>query len=650
MHFWNEKSSVSESTERPNIDQNLYQKLFDVAGDSIIVCSEQGLAIECNQAALDLFVCTRAQLIGSSPADWSPEFQPYGRASTEMAGEIFARAATGEVVRFYWQNTRADGTPLPVDVTVRVARIGDHILFVIISRDVTERKQAEVVLKASEEKYRTLIETTATGYLIVDGEGRVLDANPEYVRLTGHDELRDILGRSVIEWTASHERERNARAVAQCAKEGYVRNLVIDYVDRKGRVTPVEINATVITDGGALRILSLCRDVTERKRSELELLASRQAAENASLTKSRFLAAASHDLRQPIQAISLFKDALIRTGLSGEQRQISDYLSESIQSLSDLLNILLDISRLDAGAVKSCPEPVQVEALFSQINARFSAIAAEKSLRFKLRLPFHETTVITDRNLLLDLLSNVIGNAIKYTEQGSILVGIRRRGDQALIQVWDTGIGIAPEHLDTIFEEYVQIGNPERDRTKGLGLGLAIAKRLATVLETDVVCRSRPGKGSVFEFRLPCAKHVLKQEQSRIKAAPRDTGATPGHARRNIVVVEDDVMVAKAIQLSLELQGMSVTRYANAEDALASPEIMTADFYISDFGLPGLNGIEFLDAVRHRLAKPVKAVLLTGDTSSAQITTTESLPWTVLFKPISLPRLLAAIESQDSAL
>jgi histidinol dehydrogenase len=209
---------------------------------------------------------------------------------------------------------------------------------------------------------------------------------------------------------------------------------------------------------------------------------------------------------------------------------------------------------------------------------------------------------------------------------------------------------IAPEHLDTIFEEYVQIGNPERDRTKGLGLGLAIAKRLATVLETDVVCRSKPGKGSVFEFRLPCAEHVLAEEQSRIKAAPPDTGATPGPARRNIVVVEDDVMVAKAIQLSLELQGMSVTRYANAEDALASPEITTADFYISDFGLPGLNGIEFLDALRQRLAKPVKAVLLTGDTSSAQITTTESLPWAVLFKPISLPRLLAAIESQDSTM
>ena len=641
---------MSESTESPNIDQNLYRKLFDVAGDSIIVCSEQGRVIECNQAALDLFACTRAELMGSSPADWSPEFQPNGRPSAVMAGEIFARAAAGEVVRFYWQNTRADGVPLPVDVTVRVARIEARVLFVVISRDVTERKQAEVVLKASEEKYRALIETTATGYLIVDREGRVLDANPEYVRLTGHDELRDILGRSVIEWTASHEQERNARAVAQCAKEGFVRNLVIDYVDRKGRVTPVEINATVITDGGALRIVSLCRDVTERKRGELELLASRQAAENASLSKSRFLAAASHDLRQPIQAISLFKDALIRTGLSGEQRQISDYLSESIQSLNDLLNILLDISRLDAGAVKSCPEPVQVKALFSQINARFSAIAAEKSLRFKLHLPFREMTLITDRNLLLDLLGNVIGNAIKYTEQGSILVGIRRRGDQALIQVWDTGIGIAPEHLDTIFEEYVQIGNPERDRTKGLGLGLAIAKRLATVLETDVVCRSKPGKGSVFEFRLPCAEHVLAEEQSRIKAAPPDTGATPGPARRNIVVVEDDVMVAKAIQLSLELQGMSVTRYANAEDALASPEITTADFYISDFGLPGLNGIEFLDALRQRLAKPVKAVLLTGDTSSAQITTTESLPWAVLFKPISLPRLLAAIESQDSTM
>ncbi len=567
-----------------------------------------------------------------------------------MAGEVFARAAAGEVMRFYWQNTRADGVPLPVDVTVRVTRIEGRVLFVVISRDVTERKQAEVVLKASEEKYRTLVETTATGYLIVDQEGRVLDANPEYVRLSGHGELGDILGRSVIEWTANHEKERNARAVAQCAKEGFVRNLVIDYVDGKGRITPVEINATVITDGESPRILALCRDVTERKQVELELLAAKQAAENASLAKSRFLAAASHDLRQPIQAISLFKDALIRTGLSDEQRQISDSLADSIQSLGDLLNTLLDISRLDAGAVKVRPELIPVEALFSQINASFSAVAAEKSLRFKLCFPFREMAIITDRHLLQHLLGNLIGNAIKYTEQGGILVAIRRRGDQALVQVWDTGIGIAAEHLDTIFEEYVQIGNPERDRTKGLGLGLAIAKRLATVLETDVICRSRPGKGSVFEFRLPCVERMLKEDQGQIEAAPAGTGATPGHPKRKIVVVEDDVMVAKAIQLSLELQGMSVIRYANAEDALASPEIAAADFYISDFGLPGLNGIQFLDAIQQRLGKPVKAVLLTGDTSSARITMTESLSWTVLFKPISLQKLLSAIESQDPAL
>ncbi len=236
-----------------------------------------------------------------------------------------------------------------------------------------------------------------------------------------------------------------------------------------------------------------------------ELQLAKEAAEAATLAKSRFLAAASHDLRQPIQAINLFKEALDKTGLNGEQTRISHFLSRAILNLGELLDALLDISKLDTGAVAPQPGVLGVHKLFSDIDAEFSLLAAAKSLRFKFSFPPGATALFTDGALLQGLLRNLIGNAIKYTERGGVLVALRRRGDQALIQVWDTGIGIAPEHRAMIFDEYFQAGNPERDKAKGLGLGLAIARRLATLLNTEIVCHSRPGKGSVFEFRLPLA-------------------------------------------------------------------------------------------------------------------------------------------------
>ena len=374
-----------------------------------------------------------------------------------------------------------------------------------------------------------------------------------------------------------------------------------------------------------------------------QLEQARNDAEIANIAKSRFLAAASHDLRQPMQAIGLFNDALARTDLNPEQKRISDHLVQSTRSLGDLLDALLDISTLDAGAVKASPEIIQVQALIHQIDAEFAPMAAEKSLRFKLSFPFRDMAMFTDGTLLMRLLRNLISNAIKYTRKGGVLVAIRRRGNHALVQVWDTGIGIAGENLDSIYEEYFQVGNDERDRSKGLGLGLAIARRIANLLETDIVCHSRRGKGSVFEIRLPLATNVSSSQSDTPKVAPL---AKP--AGRHIVLVEDDLMVGTATKLALESCGMTVARFKTAEEALADPDIVGADVYISDLRLPGKDGIEFLDAVQQRATKRIKAVLLTGDTAVNRIEMMRSTSWQVLFKPADLDSLLAAIEAQGS--
>jgi signal transduction histidine kinase len=235
---------------------------------------------------------------------------------------------------------------------------------------------------------------------------------------------------------------------------------------------------------------NLERLIEERTRSLRE---AQEEAQRLNRAKSEFLAAASHDLRQPLQAIRLFHAALSATRLDEQQRRMTDYLSLSLNALGDLLNALLDISKLDAGLIKVIPEAVAVERIFEKIDAEFSSLARQKGLRFKYFFPQSLTPLHTDSQLLLSMLRNLIGNALKYTERGGVLVTVRQRGNQALVQVWDTGMGIAPEYHERIFDEYFQIGNKERDRAKGVGLGLSIVRRLSRLLGTEVRCRSRLG-------------------------------------------------------------------------------------------------------------------------------------------------------------
>jgi PAS domain S-box-containing protein len=407
-------------------------------------------------------------------------------------------------------------------------------------------------------------------------------------------------------------------------------------------------------------------DIDERKRNETELERHRhdleklvedrtlalsiakESAEAATRAKTHFLAAASHDLRQPLQAIRLFNDALTRSGLDEEQKRISHYLSKAVCSLNELLNDLLDISRLDAGKVEPQPVAIEAEGLLGMIAGEFDAVSREKNLSLNLFCPRRGLALFSDETLLLTMLRNLVSNAVKYTACGGVLVAIRRRGERALIQVWDTGIGIAPEQMDSIFEEYFQIGNPERDRAKGVGLGLAIVRRLSRLLDIGVRFRSREGKGSMFELSVPLANESAKHALSIPASAGLASVASARLAGKRIVVIEDDATAGESIRLSLEMDGAHVTLFNRAEDALGSAEAMGADYYISDYRLPGMNGLQLLDAIQSNSAEPIKAVVLTGNTSPNQILRMQSSRWQVLFKPIGLPKLLSALEAHET--
>lgn len=242
-----------------------------------------------------------------------------------------------------------------------------------------------------------------------------------------------------------------------------------------------------------------------RVRFMLMLVDARERALLANNTKSKFLAAVSHDLRQPLLANELFIDALAHTTLNVEQKHYVGHLESSNRAMGEMLKSLLTIAKLDSGAIAPDLSPLSARELFAWVDAEFASVFIARQLRFKLFFPAREIVLLTDADLLRSMLRNLLGNALKYCERGGVLVGIRRRGGRAVIEVWDTGVGIDARHLEQVFDEFYQVGNEERGSERGVGLGLAIVRRQGLLISAEVGCCSRPGKGSVFFISLPLA-------------------------------------------------------------------------------------------------------------------------------------------------
>lgn len=383
--------------------------------------------------------------------------------------------------------------------------------------------------------------------------------------------------------------------------------------------------------------------VNERTKAELEKLARNLEQTMLELRqqneiKSRFLAYAGHDIRQPLQAIHLLLAGLMESGLQPKQGQTARQIESSVHALTDLLDALLDLSKLDAGVVKPHLQPLDLDAQLAQLVQEFTPQACARGLKLRLKLPAEELTVFTDARLLSSVLRNLIANAIRYTQAGGVLVSARRVRAGLKVQVWDTGIGISDEHLAHVFEEYYQVDNPQRDRGKGLGLGLSIVSRISELLELKVACRSRPGRGTVMEIVLP-----LAAARPALATAPAVEPAGFNFSGVGIVLVEDALDVAAALLTWLQAQGAQVRHYRSAEDALQDPATLVADIVLSDYRLPGkLSGLDLLNLLRARMPRDVQGALLTGDTSSKFIEQVAASGWPILFKPVH-PRELKAL-------
>ncbi|MFN0164307.1 MAG: ATP-binding protein [Burkholderiales bacterium] len=356
-----------------------------------------------------------------------------------------------------------------------------------------------------------------------------------------------------------------------------------------------------------------------------------ERAATASAQKTRFLAAASHDLRQPVHAIGLMLSALSAEALPADAKNMVERLSTSVRGLDGLFASLLDISRLDAGRVAVRAMPVEVQPLMATLEARHAPAAQARGLEFRVRSVV--ATVRADPGLLEAMLSNLLSNAVKYTDRGGVLFAARIAGGSLRFEVWDTGRGIPDESLGLIFEEFVQLENPERDRNKGLGLGLAVCRRLADLTGHALSVTSRTGQGSVFRLAAPLTREL--------PAAPATPAAGAPLAGALVLVIDDDMEVRDATKSLLEAAGVWVLIAAGGEQARAAIEsaVRYPDAVICDYRLPGgEDGVTLCRALAARIAQPVGLIVATGDDAPASVTDMQ-----VLIKPVAPQALLAAL-------
>ncbi len=383
------------------------------------------------------------------------------------------------------------------------------------------------------------------------------------------------------------------------------------------------------------------RRVTERTAALRDF---REQADRANAGKSRFLAAASHDLRQPLQSLGLYLSVMQRRLEQltdhADLREVSNKMRQSLDTMGELLDALLDISKLDGGSVTPEKRDLRIQELLERIVTDNCQQAEEKGLRFECTT--EDWVVHSDPALLERVIENFVTNAIRYTDRGRVKIECQRAGDIAKIAISDTGVGITEEELDKVFEEYHQLDNPVRDRRKGLGLGLAIVKHIARLLEHPLEVSSVPGEGSTFAVHVPfgtsCAATIEDREPAR--AEHRD-GREP-----TVLLVDDDPAIVDAMTILLSQSNFQVCSALSGDEALAHiANGVRPDVVISDFRLPGYNGVELIRRVRNATVDDLPTVLITGDTSGREIEAANLVRCTVLHKPVDTDRLISLIET-----
>ena len=491
----------------------------------------------------------------------------------------------------------------------------------------------------SEAMIRSMYHRTPVMLHSIDHRGNLITVSDYWLECMGYTR-EEVIGRNSADLLTPESRQYAREVVLpEFFKEGHCENVEYQFIRKDGSVFDGCLSAVLERDksGNPIQSLAVTLDVTERNNAERLLKTAKDEAEQANMAKTKFLAAASHDLRQPLQAANLFLYALGVNEHRPEDREIISNIAASVESLDNLLNSLLDISRLEAGLVEPQIRALPVANVIERLASEYAQIAEDEKAEIK--VVSSTAVVLTDPVLLESIMRNLLSNALKNARNGKILFGCRRHENSVTLEVWDNGSGIPADRLTDIFTEFVQIGNEGRDRSRGLGLGLSIVDKLAGLLDHRIAVRSWEGKGSAFSVELP----LMVEEEAHDLVRAVSTFAPP--TNMSVFIIEDEPSVRASLSLVLEGQGYEVHAISGndfheckriAFNMASPPDIILADFRLQG----GRTGIEATNCVRETFNKSIPAVLLTGDTAPDRLLEAKSSGLPILHKPINVDDLM----------
>lgn len=491
-----------------------------------------------------------------------------------------------------------------------------------------------------------LLQFSPDALIVIDSNAAILFANATSRALFGYTR-EELVGQPIDILVPDRFRFRHGAHLAGFMRDPTAREMgarVIDLFARRadGSEFPAGIRLAPIHDGERTFVAAAIRDMTERRAINDALVAAREEADRANMAKTRFLATASHDLRQPLQTIRLLNASMLRlTQPSAEIYDLMQRQEAAIDGASRMLNALLDITRLESGAIEPHLESVSLSAIFEDLRREFDSPAAAKGLRME----FQQTSrvVTSDRILFNQMLQNIIGNALKYTDSGSVKISGSLEVDGLLISIEDSGSGIPADKLERIFDEYYQVDQSGTQRS-GMGLGLAIVREVSRLLGYSVSVASKFGHGTQVRILVPLSR---VETALTTAAAPSPPLCSAAHgAVDRVILLEDNDSVRAATELFLTLEGYptcTAASVAQAEEILAT--VRPGDLLISDYHLNGpLTGLDVLRQVRAQTGRDVPAILLSGDLQSMMRVVKTSIPHCrFLSKPVDTNALLQAI-------
>ena len=489
---------------------------------------------------------------------------------------------------------------------------------------------------------QSALESAPDAIVVTDESGTIMFANRQVQALFGYTS-GEILDRPIEDLLPQRFRDRH-RAHRSHFMHGprwrpMGAGLELYGLRKDEREFPVEISLSPIEDGDRLLVAAAIRDTTDRRRIQSELVTARETADRANLAKSRFLAMASHDLRQPLQTLALLNGALRRITPDAVLGEVLTQQDQAIGSMLRLVNALLDISKLEAGVVRPQSADFSVATVLEELRREFAGVASDKGL--ELRVEPCADIVRSDPALVRQILRNLVSNAVKYTRQGVVSLRCLQQPAAVQIEVLDTGVGIAPEEIPYIFEEFYQAESGQPAEREGCGLGLSIVSRLARLLGLGLDVRSQLGRGSSFLLRLPlCPVRGAPVEPKPVSATPAPRTSSP----RRVLLVEDNAGVRRAMQMLLDREGYAVVTAASAEEALRVATAEPFDLLITDYHLGGgRSGLDVIEDLRARFGAALKLILMSGDTSSAMRVLQADSALRFASKPIRTHQLLEII-------